>query len=185
MGLYYKKPHCLTHWGRDKMVAIFQTTFSNGFSWMKMYEFRLTLHWSLFLGVQLTIFQHWFRYWLGADQATSHCLIQWWSVYWRIYASLGLNELMTRGSGSSHTAREHRLPNTCLNRNLGLFGGEVKYRADSRLTSSQWETSLQSNTVSYWLGANLISAPEVWWDKTYNIGALNPSHADNRTCQTC
>ena len=51
----------LTHWGRDKMAAIFQTTFSKGFSWMKMYQFRLTFHWSLFLGVQLTIFQHWFR----------------------------------------------------------------------------------------------------------------------------
>ena len=51
----------LTHWGRDKMAAIFQTTFSNGFSWMKMYEFRLTFHWSLFLEVKLTIFQHWFR----------------------------------------------------------------------------------------------------------------------------
>ena len=51
----------LTHWGWDKMAAIFQTTFSNGFSWMKMHEFRLIFHWSLFLGVQLTIFQHWFR----------------------------------------------------------------------------------------------------------------------------
>ena len=51
----------LTHWGRDKMAAIFQTTFSNGFSWIKMYEFRLTFHWSLFLRVQLPIFQHWFR----------------------------------------------------------------------------------------------------------------------------
>ena len=29
----------------------------------------------------------------GADQATSHYLNQWWLVYWRIYASLGLNEL--------------------------------------------------------------------------------------------
>ena len=26
----------LTHWGRDKMAAISQTTFSNAFSWMKM-----------------------------------------------------------------------------------------------------------------------------------------------------
>ena len=39
------------------------------------------------------IFQHWFREWLGAVQATSHYLNQWWLVYWRIYASLGLNEL--------------------------------------------------------------------------------------------
>ena len=36
----------LTHWNRAKIDAILQTTFSNGFSWMKMYEFRLTFHWS-------------------------------------------------------------------------------------------------------------------------------------------
>ena len=39
------RPFCLglnvlTHWGRDNMVAIFQTTFSNAFAWMKMYQFR-------------------------------------------------------------------------------------------------------------------------------------------------
>ena len=50
-----------THWGRDKMAAIFQMTFSNRFSWMKMYEFRLIFHGSLFPRVKLTIFQHWFR----------------------------------------------------------------------------------------------------------------------------
>ena len=44
-----------------KMAVIFQTTFSNGFLWMKMHEFRIKFHWSLFLGVQLTIFQRWFR----------------------------------------------------------------------------------------------------------------------------
>ena len=32
------------------------------------------------------------------------------------------------------------------------------YRADFRLAPSQWETSLQSNAVSHWLGANLDSA---------------------------
>ena len=30
-------------------------------SWMKMYEFRLRFHWNLFLVVQTTISQHWFR----------------------------------------------------------------------------------------------------------------------------
>ena len=39
----------------------------------------------------------------------------------------------------------------------------IKYRSyiirdDSRLAPSQWETSLQSNVVSHWLGANLESA---------------------------
>ena len=61
---------------------------------MKVYAFRLRFNWSLFQKVQLTIFQHWFREWLGADQATSHYRNQWWWVYWRMYASFGLNELM-------------------------------------------------------------------------------------------
>ena len=39
----------LTHWGRDKMAAISQTTFSSAFSWMKIYEFHLRFHWMLFL----------------------------------------------------------------------------------------------------------------------------------------
>ena len=50
-----------THWGRDKMVAIFRSTFSNAFSRMKIYWFRSTFHSNLFLRVELTIFQHWFR----------------------------------------------------------------------------------------------------------------------------
>ena len=84
----------LIRWSRDEMDANSQTTFSSAFSWMKIFEFRLKFHWSLFLMVQLTIFQHWFRQWLGAGQATSHYLNQWWLIYRRIYASLGLNELM-------------------------------------------------------------------------------------------
>ena len=59
--LYHGIPTLLTHWGRDKMDAISQTTRSSAFSWMKMFEFRLRFHWSLFLRVQLTITQHCFR----------------------------------------------------------------------------------------------------------------------------
>ena len=59
--LVHFRNNILTHWGRDKMDAISQTTFWSEFSWMKMFEFRLKFHWSLFLRVQLTIFQHWFR----------------------------------------------------------------------------------------------------------------------------
>ena len=50
----------LTHWGRDQIDAISQTTFSNAFSRMQINEFRLEFHWSLFLMFELTIFQHWF-----------------------------------------------------------------------------------------------------------------------------
>ena len=42
-----------TDWGRYKMVAISQTTFSSAFSWMKMFEFRLKFHWPLFLRVNI------------------------------------------------------------------------------------------------------------------------------------
>ena len=50
-----------THWGQNEINNISQATFSNVFSSMKMYEFQLTFPGSLFLGVQLTISQHWFR----------------------------------------------------------------------------------------------------------------------------
>ena len=43
---------------------------------------------------QLTNVNHWFRWWLGADQATSHYLNQWWLDYWPIDALLGLTELI-------------------------------------------------------------------------------------------
>ena len=48
-GLDYE---LLTHWGRDEMNNISQTTFSNVFSSMKMFEFWLKFHWSLFPRVQ-------------------------------------------------------------------------------------------------------------------------------------
>ena len=57
---FYFGLSALTHWGRSKTVAISQT-FWNACSRMKMYEFRLIFHWSLFLRFQITIFQHWFR----------------------------------------------------------------------------------------------------------------------------
>ena len=59
-------------------------------------------------------------------------------------------------------------------------------RADSRLVPSQWETSLQWNTVSHWLGTNLESiSPElpsggsiaIVNEPCNNINSLWPSHA--------
>ena len=41
----------LAHWGRDKMNDIFQMTFSNAFSWLKMFEFRKQFDWRFFLRV--------------------------------------------------------------------------------------------------------------------------------------
>ena len=47
------------------------------------------------------------------------------------------------------------------------------YRADSRFVPSQWETSLQSNAVYHWLGANLESAVLLYDDERegYNHGS--------------
>ena len=76
----------LIHWGRDKIVSISQMTFSNAFSLMKICELRVRFLRSLFLRFELTIFQHWFRWWLGTEQVASHYLKQWWLAYWRICA---------------------------------------------------------------------------------------------------
>ena len=51
----------LTHLPLDKMDAISQPPFSNALSWMKNFDFWLKFHWSLFIRVQLTKTQHWFR----------------------------------------------------------------------------------------------------------------------------
>ena len=77
MNILYRVYRQLTHFSSDRMAAISQT-FSKEFSWMRILAFWLKFSWTLFLRVQLTISQHWFRHWLGAEQATSHCLNQWW-----------------------------------------------------------------------------------------------------------
>ena len=46
----------LTHWGRDKMSTIFQTTFSKAFSWKKMCQFWLKFHWNLFLFLRFQLY---------------------------------------------------------------------------------------------------------------------------------
>ena len=81
-----------THQGRDKTTANFLTTFSNAVSWMKMYEFLYDFIEICSQWVKLTIFQHWFRWQLGAVQAPIQYLNHWWLVYWRIHASFSLNE---------------------------------------------------------------------------------------------
>ena len=51
----------LTHWGGHEMPNISQTTFSNAFSRIKMFQFWRQCGWSLFLMVQLAIIQLCFR----------------------------------------------------------------------------------------------------------------------------
>ena len=90
------RPFCIgfnvvTHWGRGKMGDTLQT-FSNAFSWIKIVVFWLKFHWLLFPRVQLAVFQHSDNGLVPVERQD----IIWTNdgpVYWRIYASLGLNEL--------------------------------------------------------------------------------------------
>ena len=66
-----------THWGRDKIATISQTTFLNAIPWTKCI-FSFELFWNMFPGIQSSIYQHWFIWWLGAKQATSHYLNHCW-----------------------------------------------------------------------------------------------------------
>ena len=68
--------------------------FSNAFSWKKMIKFLFKFHWNLFPWVQLTISQHWFSKWLGAEQATSHLLNQWWPSLMTNIFVLGGDEII-------------------------------------------------------------------------------------------
>ena len=86
--------HCnLTLRGRDKMAAILLMIFSNAFSGMNMFEFRIKFHWSLFVTVQITLGYHWFREWLGTERQAiiwGNGGLGYWFIY--MYASLCLND---------------------------------------------------------------------------------------------
>ena len=157
----------LTHSGRDKMAAIFQTTFSNAFSWMKMYQFRSKFHWSLFRRVRLTICQHWFRKWLKADQATSHYLNQCWHnspthicitrPQWVNISTIGFPiqfrcHLYTESGSSSLGAKEIKTERgvSVLSRPCVKFlGGMVNDCLYPVITSVPYITGRQSNQDTY------------------------------------
>ena len=111
------------------MVAFFQPTFSNAFSWMKIYEFRLTFHWSLFPRVQLTIIQHWFRWWLGAEQATSLYLNQCWSSF-LTHICVTRPQRVKQGSLTMATSGAHFTRATTIK-----FNPPLKFNFNRRLAS--------------------------------------------------
>ena len=73
-----------SHWGRDKIAAISQMTFSNAFSSIKNVRILIKISWKFVPKV-------WINNIPALVQTTSHYLNQWWLSYWHIYASLGLN----------------------------------------------------------------------------------------------
>ena len=79
----------LTHRFKGKIANIFHTTFSI------VLIFWLLFHLSLFPSAQSKMSQHWFRQWLGTEQATIHYNeTNNDPVHWPIFALLGLNILI-------------------------------------------------------------------------------------------
>ena len=108
------------------MATVSQTTLLHTFSWMKMLEFRSKFHWSSFLRVQLTKFQHWFRSWLDTDQATSHYRNQGWLDYRRIYVSLGFNEFKLHTTRDRWASLQY-LMTVCNMQGLYSLSGKTSY----------------------------------------------------------
>ena len=69
---------------------------------------------------------------------------------------IGTNYKKQKRAKTEQSSELHR-PITSHNR-VSPSSTQFIIRVDSRLATSQWETSLQSNAVSHWLGANLESA---------------------------
>ena len=62
---------------RDKMDAIYHTTFSSTFSWTESIVFWIEIHRNMFLEAHLTRSLNWFRQCFGTEQVTKHHLKQW------------------------------------------------------------------------------------------------------------
>ena len=95
------------------MIWKLQTTFSN-LSSMKVFEFQLQFHWSLFPRVQLITSQHWFRWWLDTEQARNHYPNQCWpNSPTHVYTALGGNKI-TKSGRSFHWGLVHPVQSASL-----------------------------------------------------------------------
>ena len=91
---------------------------------MKILEFWFKIHRDLFPRLQLSVWQHWFRHWLVAEQATSQCLNKWWLIYWRIYSQ----SHRSSQQGSAIWAAMHLMSPV-----TALFGSVIDYTSSALL----------------------------------------------------
>ena len=81
-SFYKHRSRCLCNsWGWDRMAEIRETTFSNSFLSMKFVIFGFKFGGICFQIVHYMIGQHWFRYWLGSKEETSHYLNQFFRLH--------------------------------------------------------------------------------------------------------
>ena len=130
------------------------------------------------------LFRYWFRYWHAANEVTSNYMGQLWSslltdVHHQaisyqtaclkclilLIQSTMINEVASKWRQNVELSTWHAISMPpgikfyiSFLQIIGTRPDIAFYRTDSRFTPSQWETSLQSNAVSHWLGANLESA---------------------------
>ena len=76
-----------------KMAAIFQTIFSDAFSWNENIWIAIKISLKFLPKGPINIIPALGQIMAWCRLSESHCLNQWWLIYWRVYASLGLNEL--------------------------------------------------------------------------------------------
>ena len=122
IGLIYG---LLTHLPQDKMAAVWQTIFSNAFSWMKSFVFWLKFLWSLVPRVQWTK-----KTIIGLNNGLApnrRQVIIWTNadpIHWRIHTTLGgdeFNKRLTHGvyrhakTNPPTTKNGCRLPDTIVN----------------------------------------------------------------------
>ena len=116
---------------------------------MKKIEFRFKLHWNMFPGIQLTISQHGFRRWLGAEQATSHYLDQW-------SPSLLTHICGTRGRWDKRMSTEITLKQKCRHFDEIFITGCTESCQNDNFRCSQWLKFHQNDNISVSVNGSAI-----------------------------
>ena len=150
------------HWGWDQMPATWQTTISNAFSLMKCILFKCRKN--LFSNIQLTIYQHWLRWWLGTNQATSHYMNQWQSsllMHICITPPWWINE-------SWHPMMLHivyistKLFSPEWNLYPQLFSNGTKYRSDKSLLKYHWHRAKSTCCFQMKFNSSVVQTRIFW-----------------------
>ena len=94
--------YCLTHWGRHRAAAISGRRFRVHFLEWTCINFNRDFAGICSWRSNLAIFLHWFRWRIGAVQATDRGLSQWWLDYWRIYIYTSFGLIQSRMVASWH-----------------------------------------------------------------------------------
>ena len=103
----------LTHLNGDQIAAIFQTTPWNSFSLIKMSEIRYIYIYKIFRWI---LFLNWQYAGIGSDNGLTpkrRQAIIWTNgslVYWRVYVSLGLDDLKTNPPTMLRRSQKHEFP---------------------------------------------------------------------------